>query len=138
VHISSYFPEAFAFITEARQNGKAVLVHCAAGVSRSVTIVVAYLMDHENKPFEEVFRYIHGFPLLVCESCGLPSFLVDALVAQPFYRSSNCSDVKGKRRIASPSLSFMAQLMQYDSQRRHSPGATMNCSSLSVALTASA
>ncbi|KPI88304.1 putative phopshatase [Leptomonas seymouri] len=38
------FKEAFAFIDEARSNKKGVLIHCFAGLSRSVTIAVAYLM----------------------------------------------------------------------------------------------
>jgi dual specificity phosphatase 12 len=38
-------PRALAFIDQARQAGN-VLVHCIAGVSRSASIVIAYLMSH--------------------------------------------------------------------------------------------
>jgi dual specificity phosphatase 12 len=39
------FPESNAIIREARQQGKNVLVHCQAGVSRSSTLCAAFLME---------------------------------------------------------------------------------------------
>ena len=41
-----YFPEAVQFIHNARSNCGVVYVHCAAGVSRSASCVIAYLMTH--------------------------------------------------------------------------------------------
>ncbi|KAG2441094.1 hypothetical protein HXX76_003946 [Chlamydomonas incerta] len=42
--ISAYFSEAFDFIDEGRERKQPVLVHCGAGVSRSATLVMMYLM----------------------------------------------------------------------------------------------
>ncbi|EFC40883.1 predicted protein [Naegleria gruberi] len=43
--ISKHFDATFEFISNSIENeGKAVLVHCQAGISRSSTIVIAYLM----------------------------------------------------------------------------------------------
>ncbi|KAK3019835.1 hypothetical protein RJ639_004080 [Escallonia herrerae] len=42
--IRKYFGECFDFIDDAKKTGGSVLVHCFMGRSRSVTIIVAYLM----------------------------------------------------------------------------------------------
>lgn len=43
-NISQYFDKVHRFITEAKKNGGIILVHCMAGISRSSTCVIAYLM----------------------------------------------------------------------------------------------
>ena len=42
--ISKHFSVAIRFMKEALANGGKVFVHCYAGVSRSATIVIAFLM----------------------------------------------------------------------------------------------
>lgn len=42
-NLSQYFHKCIKFIHEARSGGGSVLVHCLAGVSRSVTVSVAYI-----------------------------------------------------------------------------------------------
>jgi len=42
--IAKYFDEAHAAISEALRRNKRVLVHCAAGISRSATLVAAFLV----------------------------------------------------------------------------------------------
>jgi len=44
--IARHFDDALNFIHECRLSGEAVLVHCRLGVSRSATIVLAYLMRY--------------------------------------------------------------------------------------------
>ncbi|XP_058016588.1 dual specificity protein phosphatase 10-like isoform X1 [Ahaetulla prasina] len=58
--LRQYFEEAFEFIEEAHQSGKGVLVHCQAGVSRSATIVIAYLMKHTLMTMGDAYKYVKG------------------------------------------------------------------------------
>lgn len=50
--------QAFDFIEEARLNNGCVLVHCNAGVSRSASIVLAYLMQYHNMDFETAYKHV--------------------------------------------------------------------------------
>uniref|UniRef100_A0A8C7WW70 Dual specificity protein phosphatase 22 n=1 Tax=Oryzias sinensis TaxID=183150 RepID=A0A8C7WW70_9TELE len=43
-NLTQYFRDSIVFIHESRLKGEGCLVHCVAGVSRSVTLVVAYIM----------------------------------------------------------------------------------------------
>ncbi|KAH9259986.1 hypothetical protein BASA81_001747 [Batrachochytrium salamandrivorans] len=46
-----YFDQALEYIHHClTEPGRAVLVHCVAGVSRSATVVIAYLMKHHGMP----------------------------------------------------------------------------------------
>ncbi|KAG8551337.1 hypothetical protein GDO81_004066 [Engystomops pustulosus] len=56
--ISSHFQEAIEFIDTVRLAGGKVLVHCEAGISRSPTICMAYLMKTKRFRLEEAFEYI--------------------------------------------------------------------------------
>ncbi|XP_072527685.1 dual specificity protein phosphatase 5 [Salminus brasiliensis] len=56
--ISSHFQEAIDFIDEVKQEGGKVLVHCEAGISRSPTICMAYLMKKQRLRLEEAFDVV--------------------------------------------------------------------------------
>lgn len=57
-NLTQYFDECFNFIDEARQSGGGVLVHCFMGMSRSVTIVVAYLMKRHGMSFSKAMEHV--------------------------------------------------------------------------------
>ncbi|KAI6175731.1 Protein-tyrosine-phosphatase [Aphelenchoides bicaudatus] len=58
-NLSQFFPDAISFIEKARSENSAVLVHCLAGISRSVTVCLAYLMYARQSTLDEAFDQLH-------------------------------------------------------------------------------
>lgn len=54
-NLAQFFPEAISFIEKARAEHSHVLVHCWAGISRSVTVCLAYLMYALHSTLEDAF-----------------------------------------------------------------------------------
>eukprot|EP00798_Chlamydomonas_sp_ICE-L_P019181 gene19181-25795_t len=68
--ISAYFNPTFEAIEEARLKGYAVLVHCGAGVSRSATLVMMYLMRHHLWSAARAKDLTQERRSLVCPNAG--------------------------------------------------------------------
>ena len=51
-----HFPSAIQFIQEGISKG-GVLVHCHAGVSRSASCVIAFLMKTQGMSFDDAFKF---------------------------------------------------------------------------------
>ena len=58
VNLLDHFDEAFAFIDNARRPGCNVFVHCLAGVSRSASVVVAYVMAREHVSLKDAYECV--------------------------------------------------------------------------------
>ncbi|OCT87728.1 dual specificity protein phosphatase 1-B [Xenopus laevis] len=56
--ISSWFNEAIDFIDSIKTCGGRVFVHCQAGISRSATICLAYLMRTNRVKLDEAFEFV--------------------------------------------------------------------------------
>ncbi|KAJ1095200.1 hypothetical protein NDU88_000368 [Pleurodeles waltl] len=57
-NLSQFFPEAIDFIDEALSQNCGVLVHCLAGISRSVTVTVAYLMQKLHLSLNDAYDLV--------------------------------------------------------------------------------
>ena len=54
--IKKYFGSSYEFIDEAIKNNGNVLVHCHAGISRSSSILIAYIMKSQKMSLEKVLE----------------------------------------------------------------------------------
>ncbi|KAF8025796.1 hypothetical protein BT93_F2581 [Corymbia citriodora subsp. variegata] len=57
-HIRQHFEECISFIDEARRQGGGILVHCFMGISRSVTVVAAYLMKQRGMRLSQALELV--------------------------------------------------------------------------------
>ena len=55
--IKKYFPECLKYIEKSIQEGGRVLVHCIAGISRSASVVIAYLIYKNGMTFTEALKF---------------------------------------------------------------------------------
>ncbi|CAL1534021.1 unnamed protein product [Lymnaea stagnalis] len=59
-NLKQYFEEAIEYIDDARQNNAKILIHCHAGVSRSATITIAYLLKHTRMAMADAYKFVKG------------------------------------------------------------------------------
>ena len=75
VNIKSHIPEAISFIHRHRLAGNNVLVHCAAGMSRSASIMISYMMAKYKLPFERALTLVRSKRACVSPNPGFTSQL---------------------------------------------------------------
>ncbi|KAL9904697.1 dual specificity protein phosphatase 19 [Glossina fuscipes] len=56
--VDAVFSKSFDFIEECRLNGGKILIHCNAGISRSPSVVIAYLMHYRGMDFQTAYKYV--------------------------------------------------------------------------------
>ncbi|KAL0836785.1 hypothetical protein Bca101_088675 [Brassica carinata] len=59
-NLEIYFDECIDFIDEAKKQGGSVLVHCFVGKSRSVTVIVAYLMKKHGMTLTQALQHVQS------------------------------------------------------------------------------
>ncbi|XP_039349691.1 dual specificity protein phosphatase 19 [Mauremys reevesii] len=68
--ITSYFPECFEFIEQAKMLDGVVLVHCNAGVSRAAAIIIGFLINSEGLNFARAFSWVKNARPAICPNPG--------------------------------------------------------------------
>ena len=68
--ISQYFFEVHNIINKALVENKNVIVHCAAGISRSSSLVIAYLMIENRWSYEEAYNYVKSKRSIINPNIG--------------------------------------------------------------------
>lgn len=58
--IDYYFVQCHQFIEKALTEGASVLVHCRAGISRSATLVISYLMKAQGLSFKDAYLKVQS------------------------------------------------------------------------------
>lgn len=78
VNISAFFCECNDFIRNALAETKTtrVFVHCKSGISRSATILCAYIMASEHKSMKEALSVVVGARPFVCPNDGFEKQLL--------------------------------------------------------------
>ncbi|KAL6631160.1 phosphatases II [Neocallimastix sp. 'constans'] len=57
-HLSKYFDKAFDYINESRNKKRAVLVSCQQGVSRSASLIIAYIMKTLHLNVAQAYAFV--------------------------------------------------------------------------------
>jgi protein tyrosine phosphatase len=86
--IDIYFDDSYEFIDKHIKNGDNVLVHCYAGISRSATIILNYII-------RKIYEYNNNKHLCPC-----------------YVLNYGLNIVKNKRDIINPNTGFIKQLLQ--------------------------
>jgi protein-tyrosine phosphatase len=88
-NISLYFDE----ISEIINNEKIVLVNCVAGISRSSTIVIAYIMKYYNLSLKDAFLYVRNRRNQICPNKQFMKYLLNyelSLFGKNSLSEANC------------------------------------------------
>jgi len=75
--ISAHFDTAAQFINDEIKAGGRVLVHCAAGISRSCTLLLAYLMKYRQYDLRKAFNLVKTSRRVVRPNNGFFQKLID-------------------------------------------------------------
>lgn len=95
-NIAKYFVESIKFIHESLSADKAILVHCLGGISRSSSIVIAYIMFTLDMPFQKAFDFVKGQHSKANPNSGFVDQLKKFEKCVIAYREHQGEDYKGE------------------------------------------
>lgn len=75
--IQSHFDRVLRFIHTHLKNGDKVLIHCGAGISRSATLIMAYLISHKHLTLRAAYALVRNKRKIVRPNNGFFRQLID-------------------------------------------------------------
>jgi len=105
-NIITFFPQIKQYIDEALQAGGKVLMHGNAGISRSATFMIAYLMETYGQTYRDAFFYVQQKRFCISPNDG---FVRQLLEYEPIYLA------KFQSRNKNPEASSNGVKRSYDS-----------------------
>lgn len=69
-NLKIHFEACHNFIKEALSTGSGILVHCSAGISRSPTIVISFVMIEKRMTFKQAYQFVKEKRSVVCPNVG--------------------------------------------------------------------
>jgi protein-tyrosine phosphatase len=116
--IAPYFEPMYQFVSKAQEDGGHVLVHCICGISRSATLVIAYVMKNKGVTLREAFEQVKGLrPIaapnprfakelmaleldLQTQSTGIPQNTISQKdMVNPNYKKANANAAKARSAL---------------------------------------
>lgn len=77
LHVHEMLNVTHELLTKARVSGRKIFVHCAAGISRSATVVLNYWMSRDGLSFDDALQ-----KLKLKRSCVRPNALFQAILIE--------------------------------------------------------
>ncbi|KAF0973812.1 hypothetical protein FDP41_007199 [Naegleria fowleri] len=105
--IKQHFSEAIEFIKECKKNGERVFIHCQKGISRSASIVLAYLVAAEGLTLQQAYNHTKQARKFIKPNKGFTNQLgqfemeLNPSLTKPTYReeASSCLERSRRRQV---------------------------------------
>ncbi|XP_021957946.1 dual specificity protein phosphatase 14 [Folsomia candida] len=76
-NLSYYFDRVADKVDEVRRKGGRIVIHCVAGVSRSATLIIAYLIKYKKMTLRQAYNFVKARRCCIRPNVGFFRQLVD-------------------------------------------------------------